>query len=148
MSSLYNKEYIQSVNINRLIDYIEGRRTIDFNDLTKRKDMVVLQHYLIKYIEENGKTKNINNCLYKIYVAFGNNPELFVDSPLIKDGFINRYMPEDMKNKIKNFKNAYFDEKTVLKLYEKSKKQLRKRPQRSPQISFRRIHWCFTSGAW
>lgn len=122
MSSLYSKEYLQTVSETKLKNYIDGKIPIDFSDSYNRKDMTVLQHYLIKYIETYGKTKQANEILKKFYIAFGENPALYINSPLLKNNFIDRYMPDDMKNKIKTFRGAYFDENIVMQLYEKSKK--------------------------
>ena len=122
MSSLYNSEFISSISESKMIDYIEGKYSLDFTKLENRKDLVCLQHYLIKYIEKYGKTQNVNRVLKSFYTAFGNQPHMFLDSPLIRDGFINRFMPEEMKNKIKTFRDKYFDGSTIKQIYEKSQR--------------------------
>lgn len=60
MSSLYNKEYLNTVNKTVLDNIINGTTSFDPTSLKDRKTTVVLQHYLIKYIEEHGKTNNVN----------------------------------------------------------------------------------------
>ncbi len=122
MSSLYNKEYLNTVNKTVLDNIINGTTSFDPTSLKDRKITVVLQHYLIKYIEENGKTDNTNRILKQYYTAFAAHPYMFVDSPLITTEFVNRYMPQEMRNKIINYRDQYFDGETCKKIYEKSTK--------------------------
>ena len=121
MSNLYNKEYIKTCNQSFLKSLIENNTKVDFTALVERKEIVVLQHYIIKYIEENGKTNSINNMLSQFYSTFQKYPYLFVDSPLLKEGFLNRFMTEKDRKIIMNACNNYFNNEKCRKLYAKYK---------------------------
>lgn len=122
MSSLYNKEYINTCDQSIFKNLIENNTKVDFTALFKRIEIVVLQHYIIKYIEENGKTNSINNMLSQFYSTFQKYPYLFVDSPLLKEGFLNRFMTEKERKIIMNTCNNYFNNEKCRKLYAKYKK--------------------------
>lgn len=125
MSSLYNKFYLKSKSEEYLSDIFTGKKDInlDPNNLETKHEYVVLQHYLIKYLEKNGKTPDVQKFLKKYYMDFVNNPHLFVDSPLLATPFLDRYIPADSREKFKKIRDMYFDGNTSKKLYEKSKNQ-------------------------
>ncbi len=111
MSSLYNKNYILSYNAKKIKPIFEGDENYipNPNNMEERDKYISIQHHLIKYLEENGKTPIINKLLKKYIDDFLKYPHLFVDSPLIKDNFINRYLPKDIRNKIVSLRNIYFN---------------------------------------
>ena len=125
MSSLYNKNYVEVIPEDTLNKIITGEFNVDLsvNNLKNKKCYVALQHYLIKYLEHNGKTKDVNRFLNKYYNDFVDNPHLFVDSPLIGNDFLDKYISKDNREKLKKIKDAYFDGSVAKRLYEKSKSQ-------------------------
>lgn len=119
MSSLYSKNYIHSVKSSDIkpiftgeVDYIP-----DPNNIDERKKYIAVQHYLIKTLEEKGKTPVINKLLKKYIDDFLKYPHLFIDSPLIRDDFINRYLPKNARAKIVNFRSMYLDTTQNNELY-------------------------------
>ena len=104
---------------------VEGRKECpDVSDLEYRKFYVVLQHYLVKYLEENGKTANVKRLLMKFYNDFLNYPYLFINSPLLKNEFLNRFVV----NKIINFRDNYFNYNESIKTYEDIKRNKKLSP--------------------
>ena len=119
MSSLYKKNYIENYDSNAMLDILTGKTsyTPDPYNLKERRVYVTLQHYLIKYIEENGKNKIVNSLLEKYYTDFVNSPQLFVDSPLIKDDFLNRFVPKKAKEKIIECRNKFYSSIDAKNIY-------------------------------
>lgn len=121
MSSLYNKGYI-TASVDRKVNKIlteGGSFDIDVDDLSNREAYVVVQHCLIKYIEQHGKTDNVDKMLKKFYDDFITHPHLFLDSPLVKDGFLDRFMPKEFREKAKKFRSEYYNVNSCSKIYEK-----------------------------
>ena len=120
MSSLYNKGYINTYDDEKMLNIIEGKTSNipDPNKIEDRYIYVGLQHYLIKYIEENGKKNNVKLLLNKYYDDFIKYPYLFVDSPLIENGFLNRFVPLPLSIKIHALKHKYFESYNNLDLFE------------------------------
>ena len=125
MSSLYNKNYVEVLPEEALKKIVTGELNVDLSvdNLKNKKCYVVLQHYLIKYLEHNGKTRDVNRLLKKYYDDFVENPHLFVDSPLIGNDFLDKFIPQESREKLKEIKNVYYDGNTAKRLYEKSKTQ-------------------------
>lgn len=121
MSSLYKKNYISNFNSDEMLNILTGKTQYipDPYNLKERRKYITLQHHLIKYLEENGKTKTINKLLNKYYTDFINRPDLFVDSPLIRDDFLNRFIPTRVREKIKECRNKYYNPIETKKLYTK-----------------------------
>lgn len=119
MSSLYKKNYIDNYDSNVMLDILEGNTSYipDPYNLKERRIYVTLQHYLIKYIEEHGKTKITNSLLKKYYTDFANSPQLFVNSPLISDDFLNRFVPKKAKEKIIECKDKFYSSIDAKKIY-------------------------------
>ena len=120
MSSLYNKGYLNTYDDEKMLNIIEGKTSSipDPNKIEDRYTYVGLQHYLIKYIEENGKKNNVKLLLNKFYDDFIKYPYRFVDSPLIENGFLNRFVPLPLSIKIHTLKYKYFESYNNLDLYE------------------------------
>ena len=124
VSNLYNKGYIDTVSSNILLDMVEGRKTLpNISNLEDRQFYVVLQHYLIKYLEENGKTSNVKKLLIKFYTDFLNYPYLFINSPLLKNDFLNRFVVQKSRNKIITFRDNYFNYSKSVKIYDEIKRK-------------------------
>ena len=125
MSSLYSKDYIYTCKEEDLRKILEGRVNYDLspNNLDNRHIYVVMQHYLINYMEHYGKTDKVKDLLGKYYIDFASNPQLFVDSPLIKNDFLERFVPLKERNKIIEYRNRYYDGNTCKNLYKKSIRQ-------------------------
>lgn len=119
MSVLYKNNYITSYNKKEIIDILTGKTSYipDPYNLQERRKYITLQHFLIKYIEEKGKTKITNDLLSKYYKDFANNPSLFVDSPLIREDFLNRFITKRVNEKVKECRNKYFSSKDIKELY-------------------------------
>lgn len=113
MSSLYNKNYIYSYNQKELLDILNGKTfyTLNITNLYERRKYITLQHFLIKYLEKHGKTKNIKELLKKYYSDFIQYPYLFADSPLLNQSFINRFISLKDRKQILKLKNSYYDPK-------------------------------------
>ena len=118
MSSLYNKGYILSYKKEYMLDILEGKTTINLNpnDLVLRPKYIALQHFLIQYIENHGKTKIVKEILNKYYEDYKKYPYLFVDSPLINNGFINRYISLKDRTSILKTKKEFNNEKVNIDL--------------------------------
>lgn len=119
MSSLYKNNYIESYNEEILLNILNGKTpyTPNPNNLRERCTYITLQHYLIKYIEENGKSKITNKLLTKYYEDFINNPHLFVDSPIIRNGFLNRFVSKKLREKLIEHRNIYYNPLEIKKIY-------------------------------
>ncbi|MBR5369851.1 MAG: hypothetical protein IK137_00945 [Bacilli bacterium] len=120
MSSLYNKNYISIYDDEEMLNIIEGKTNNipDPNKIEDRYNYIVLQHYLIKYIEENGKKNNAKLLLNKYYEDFIKYPHLFVDSPLLENSFLNRFIPLPINIKVHILKYKYFESYNNLDIYE------------------------------
>lgn len=118
MSSLYNKGYILSYNKKNMLDILEGKTTInlDPNNFILRPKYIALQHFLIQYIENHGKTKIVKELLNKYYEDYKKYPYLFVDSPLISNSFINRYVSLKDRTSILKTKKEFNNEKVNIDL--------------------------------
>lgn len=119
MSVLYKNNYVTSYNKKEIIDILTGKTPYipDPYNLQERRKYITLQHFLIKYIEEKGKTKITNDLLSKYYADFANNPSLFVDSPLIREDFLNRFITKRVNEKVKECRDKYFSSKDIKELY-------------------------------
>ena len=119
MSSLYSKNYIFSINPEDIKPIFTGEINYipDPNNIEERKKYITIQHYLIKELEEKGKTPIINKLLKKYINDFLKYPHLFIDSPLIRDNFVNRYLPKDIRNKIIDFRRKYLDRNQNNEIY-------------------------------
>ena len=118
MSSLYKKNYIASYRKEYMLDVLEGRTTINLNptDLVTRSQYIALQHFLIQYIEKHGKNEIVKKVLNKYYEDYKKYPHLFVDSPLVSNGFINRYVSLKDRFSILKVKKEFENEKVNLEL--------------------------------
>ena len=128
MSSLYNNNYISSLREEYISNVFKEHEYVDLNpnNLDKKQLYVVLQHYLIKYIEENGKDNYTQKWLDKYYSDFIDYPYLFCDSPLLKDRFLERFVKTQYRNRIKEYRDKYYDKRVCEELYKKMlKKNLR-----------------------
>ena len=119
MSNLYSKGYISSYPEKILKEALLGNKNIEATDLENRRLYVVLQHYLINYLEKNGKSKEVKKMLVKYYNDFINYPYLFVDSPLIKTEFMKRFMPEKIQIKIIEYRDRYYNDQECNVIYKK-----------------------------
>ena len=124
---MYEQKYIDIIgedNFKKLLD----NQTYNFNinDISSKNiaTYYAFQHFLIKsYINNYNKPKCVE-YLKKMYMDFNKNPYLFCDSPLIKNEVLNKIIDnEEVRNKIINYRNNYFDLKSVSFLYEKKKNQ-------------------------
>jgi hypothetical protein len=101
-----------------MLAILEGKAPYNLNptNLRLRQKYIVLQHFLIQYIERHGKTKIIKEILNKYYSDFKEYPYLFVDSPLIENGFINRYVSLRDRKEILDVKDKFYNEKDNISL--------------------------------
>ena len=120
MSSLYKSNYLSQCNPQEMVNIINGKIKYipDPKDLEDRQKYIILQHYLIKYLEHFGKTEQLTSLFKKYYEDFFENPSLFIDSPLITDEFINKTMKEKLREKVLEYRNKYFDGLKCKELYE------------------------------
>lgn len=120
MSSIYNKGYIKKSEEKRILDMLEGRTNYlpNPNNLKERYGYIIFQHYLVKYIEEHGKTPRIKEIINKYFEDFTKYPHLFVDSPLLDNRFIDRFMPLKLRVKTHMLKFKYYESNDNKKLYD------------------------------
>jgi len=123
MSSLYNKRYLEIVDLYDMQSILEGKKEykVDATNLRERKTFIFLQHYLIDYIEKHGKTVEADKILATYFKEFLKYPHQFADSPLLKNEFINRYVPLKVRDKVLTYRDDYFNTENVGIIYNKLK---------------------------
>lgn len=97
----------------------------DITNLSDRKRQRSLEHYLIKKKVSGGKlTPREEQLVNQIFSNFRNHPELFYNSPVIRDKAIDLFAPSpEIAQKIKNFRNNFYDMNEIQRYHDKLLKE-------------------------
>ena len=138
---MYNNDYIDSIGENYFKGIIDGKikYNFDINNINSKDQQkyYVFQHFLIKSYIEGYKKSSCMKYIEKMYLDFINKPYLFCDSPLLKNGVLQLFFNDkEVKNKILNFRDKYYNEKSIKELIIKSQSKELTSEEKNRYFSF------------
>lgn len=131
MSKLYNENYVsffddsdlKSVFYNGSYNEAKDVYSIDINDNREfgRALYNCFQHYLVKLLSEGKEVAKCYAWLRKYYYDFMTNPEVFANSPLLKNDFL-KSLPYNTE-KIREVRHQYYSVSRLMFLYNKKDRE-------------------------
>ncbi len=123
---MYEQKYIERYGENYLKDYLDGKVSytpnINNRDEKALNRYFAFQHYLIKAYVSGYKQAECVKYLKGMYNDFHAYPHLFADSPLLMNQTLDALMGDsDLKKKVIQYRDSYFDKNEASKLYQKEK---------------------------
>lgn len=130
---LYDESYFDKIINNQLDNPV----SIQKKDMRGQGMYYSFQHYLVKKCKNSSNKSKCKKYIMDYYNDFISYPYLFTDSPFIRNGNLDLLIDEEsMRNKIRNYRDTYFDPNNARKLYNKKFKTPLTQDEKNRYYSF------------
>ena len=107
---MYSDKFISNYNRSFYDNILDNNISLNINS-TNVDDMsayFAFQHFVLKALSNGYKTDKCMKYLSSFYKDFRDHPHLFCDSPLLKNGVIDKFVPEHVRANLKAYRDKYY----------------------------------------